>query len=265
MRKMLSLSVVFASACQPATSGSAVTPDDGALPLPPASTIVSLTFDDTLADQFQVGAAVAARQLRATFYVNSPRIGNAGFMTLDQLRELEAGGNEIAGHTLTHPYLTQLTVDQARHEICDDRAALVNLGFSPAAFAYPFGDENAAVRHIVVDCGYTSGRSVGGLVTGAECTSCPVANAIPPVDAELLKTNGSVNVGTTLDMLKTFVEQSEAKGGGWVPIVFHHVCVACNPNSISPDDFGAFLDWLAQRRQLGTEVRTVTGVLDHGA
>ena len=86
-------------------------------------TIVSFTFDDGEAVQYQVKDMFASRDMRATFFVNSPKIGTSGFyMTWSQIDALAADGNEIAGHTLTHANLTDpgLTEAQKRAEVCDD-------------------------------------------------------------------------------------------------------------------------------------------------
>src|SRR5512134_3833842 len=42
-----------------------------------AGTVVSLTFDDSLTSQGQVRPLLSARQMHATFYVNSARIDEA--------------------------------------------------------------------------------------------------------------------------------------------------------------------------------------------
>src|SRR5688572_22648241 len=72
------------------------------------TTVVSLTFDDTHADNFQVGALTEARGMRAVFYVNSGRVGQPGSMSLQQLQTLEAAGHEIAGHTISHARLAAI-------------------------------------------------------------------------------------------------------------------------------------------------------------
>lgn len=54
---------------------------------------------------------------------------------------------------------------------------------------------------------------------------------------------------------------AEANGGGWVPLVFHHVCDnVCDSYSITPADMAAFLDWLTPRAAQGTVVRTMAEV-----
>ncbi len=61
--------------------------------------------------------------------------------------ELAAGGgHEIGGHTLTHVDLVTVPATEARRQICDDRAALVAMGFPVTSFAYPFGSTDAVGR-----------------------------------------------------------------------------------------------------------------------
>src|SRR5207244_975829 len=51
--------------------------------------------------------------------------------------------------------------------------------------------------------------------------------------------------------------------GGWVPLIFHHVCGAgsCGLLSIQEDTFRAFVAWLAGRTGAGLAVRTVDQVI----
>lgn len=221
-----------------------------------AQTVVSLTFDDTLADQVQVGELAAARGMRVAFYVNSPRLGTSGYMTMDQVIALEQQGHEIGGHTLSHANLPTLSADEARTEICDDRDALLADGFRVTSFAYPFGADNADVQQIVEECGYNSARDVGGLVTPGSCSSCPWANPVPPANLYMVRTNDSIHQDTSLAQLEAYVTNAEQHGGGYVPIVFHHVCDGCNPDSITAENLAMFLDWLKQRSP-STQVATV--------
>lgn len=225
------------------------------------ATVVSLTFDDTRADQYQVGALVAARQMRATFYVNSPRIGRDGYMTLEQLRTLESEGNEIAGHTLAHVHLAELDSDAARRDICDDRLALVDLGFKVTTFAYPFGNQSPAIRRMVEMCGYNAGRDSAGLAFASRCEGCPVVNTMVPDDPYLVRSVGPITSDVTLEQLQEPVLAAEQAGGGWVPIVFHRVCDGCSTNAVRPALLAEFLDWLATRQAHGVGVRTVQDVI----
>ncbi|RKH35460.1 chitin deacetylase [Corallococcus praedator] len=239
-------------------------PTTQAIVLLPGQVIVSLNFDDCLASQSQGAAILQARGMRGTFFVHSTRMGQSGRLTLAQVRALRDAGHEIGGHTLTHPHLSELPPDEQRKEICNDRVALLNAGFRVTSFAYPFGDKDATTRQIVIDCNYNSARESGGLRTATGGSSNPYAEPVPPADPYAIRTHGSVQDTTTLTALKNYVLRAEESGGGWVPIVFHHICGPCNPPqtySIAPATLTAFVEWLATRASRGTTVATMDAVI----
>ena len=145
-------------------------------------------------------------------------------MTWAQIHDLGSDGNEIAGHSLTHAHLTQLSTADLQHEICDDRTNLLNQGFSPVlSFAYPYAEYNATVEAMVSQCGYLSGRTVGGILSGNQCGSCPTAETLPPRDAFATRTPEDISSSTSLAEMETYVTQAEQNGGGWVQVVFHGI------------------------------------------
>src|SRR5262245_5273216 len=79
-------------------------------------TSVSLEFDDSFADQYQVKAMLKARGMRATFYVNSGRIGMANYMSQGEILALQLDGNEIAGHTVSHADLPTRDLEEQRRQ-----------------------------------------------------------------------------------------------------------------------------------------------------
>ena len=229
--------------------------------------MVSLTFDDGRQTQYAAREPLNAHGMRGTFYVNSGLVGatiSDYHMTWNQLHELAADGNEVGGHSLTHPHLTRISAADLRREICDDRTKLLEQGFSPvASFAYPFMEEDATVESMVKKCGYSSARWGGG-IRSPGCAGCPFAETIPPKNPLVIRTPTDINTGTTLAMMKRAVTQAEVNGGGWVVLVFHSVCNACDKLSISPDQLTAFLDWLQPRASTGTVVKTHGEVIGDG-
>ena len=222
-----------------------------AAPARAADTVVSLTFDDGRADTYVGKDILAQHGMRATLYINSGNVGTSSFyLTWPQIREFANGGNEIAGHTLTHTNLTTLTYDQAKSDVCADRQNLIAQGYSPTSFAYPFAAWNATAKQAVQDCGYASARGVGN---GTE--------TIPPRDAFVLRTPPDVQSGTSLSTIQSYVTQAENNGGGWVILVFHSICSGCSTNSITQANFTALLDWLQPRAANGTVVKTVAEVM----
>jgi peptidoglycan/xylan/chitin deacetylase (PgdA/CDA1 family) len=126
-------------------------------------TIVSLTFDDGNADQFAAAQVLKANGLVGTFYITTGWIGASGYLTRANLATMAADGNEIGGHTVTHPDLTTVSSSAATAEICNGKSTLESWGFKVTDFAYPFAAEKASVEKLVKNCGYTSARNLGDI------------------------------------------------------------------------------------------------------
>jgi peptidoglycan/xylan/chitin deacetylase (PgdA/CDA1 family) len=229
---------------------------------PSTRTIVSIEFDHGFSDQ-QATIALANRYgLKVTVFAISGRIGATGYMTAPQLSALQAAGNEIGGHTIDHPDLSMLSSSVQQQEICGDRVALQALGFDVTDFAYPYGHYNAATPGIVRSCGYQSARGTGGIESQGGCYGpCPPAESIPPQDFWVTRSTNSVLETTTLATIERYVVRAEQHGGGWVQIVFHHICDMCNLYGAEPQTAAAFFAWLAKRAKLGTHVETVRQVI----
>jgi len=61
-------------------------------------------------------------------------------MNLTELRTLQGEGWEITSHTRTHPYMNNISLNQAENEIVGSKNWIKdNLGFLPEAFVYPYG------------------------------------------------------------------------------------------------------------------------------
>jgi Bacterial Ig domain/Polysaccharide deacetylase/Chitobiase/beta-hexosaminidase C-terminal domain len=226
------------------------------------NTVVSLTFDDDRGDQYDLRSLLTSHGMDATFFVNSGTVGAFGNLTWDQLHDLAADGNEVTGHTIDHVDLTTVDATEARRQVCDDRKALFDHGFQPTNFAFPYGARNDTVKAIVRDCGYNSARRAWGLWSPANCPfNCPYAETIPPADVYAIKTSDSIQADTSLSTIESYITQAEDHGGGWVPLVFHHLCTGCDPYSITVENLTAFLDWLQARSTRGTVVKTVQQVV----
>jgi peptidoglycan/xylan/chitin deacetylase (PgdA/CDA1 family) len=88
-------------------------------------------------------------------------------MSVSQLRELQALGFEIGCHSMTHPYLPDLSDDDLRHEIVDAKMMLEQLlGSKVEHFSCPGGRSDARSVQIAKNAGF---RTVA--------TSLPRANS----------------------------------------------------------------------------------------
>jgi peptidoglycan/xylan/chitin deacetylase (PgdA/CDA1 family) len=228
----------------------------------PRPTVVTFTFDDGTADQMTAARVLRAHGLHATFYIITGAIGSPHYMTRNDLRWLASAGNEIGGHTVSHLDLLNTSVPEARRQLCAGRDILSGWGFKVTSFAYPDGAYDRATEALVRGCGYSSARIAGGL-RSTDCPGCAVTESIPPADLYAIRTTGQVDTSWTLASLEQAVIRAEQSGGGWVPLIFHHVCGGnnCGQLSIRASTFSSFVQWLALRGAQGTVVRTVHQVL----
>jgi peptidoglycan/xylan/chitin deacetylase (PgdA/CDA1 family) len=220
------------------------------------TTVVTIQFDDGNADAYLALAMLNAHSMHATFYINTGFTGDSTHMSWTQLQNLFAAGNDIGGHTLTHQDIKKLKTAAARYQVCQDRDNLLAHSLQPTAFAYPFGSFDAGSELIVKACGYNSGRGVSGVND-----TRVFAETIPPADPYATRTPPNPKQGTTLATIEGYVTAAEQNGGGWVQLVFHHICDSCDAYSITAANFNALLDWLQPRSASGTVVETTNQVI----
>ena len=238
----------------------------GASPASAATgTIVSMTFDDANADQLPAEQKLKSKGMKGTFFLVSGFIGFPGYMTLANVQSMVADGQEIAGHTISHPDLATVSIDEATRQICNDRVNWANWGIPVANFAYPFASSTTAVETAVKNCGENSARGLGDVKTRFSCPNCAVGETVPPPDPYYTKAPDQVESTWTLADLEKSVTQAEtANNGSWVQLTFHHICASttnCVAPSVSSTIFNQFVDWLATRTSKGTVVKTVGAVI----
>jgi peptidoglycan/xylan/chitin deacetylase (PgdA/CDA1 family) len=217
----------------------------------PRDMVVSLTFDDGNADNFASAAVLDQYDLHATWYIPSGLVGTSGYMSWDQLHSLQVAGHEIGGHSLGHTRLDGLPPDALRRQVCDDRLALQGRGFGAASFAYPFGAYDQAAKQMVQDCGYLSARTIGA-----------GPDSIPPIDPFELRAYPYIVSDTSFSKLQRYVSGVRQEGGGWLILIFHHVCDDCDYFAVRPEVLQRFIAWLAEEQAQGrVKVRTVGEVI----
>ena len=224
------------------------------------TTIVTLGFDDNTADQFAIDPLLQSLGMHAVFYVNSGRLDvGADYLTTSQVQTLQAHGNEIGGHTVSHPHLSQEDAAEQQRQICVDRFHLLAAGLQVSTFAYPFGDIDASSQVAAQQCGYNSARTLGGI----SCQGCDVAEAVPPAAPYRMRSVSGVTSATTAAQLTVAVQRAQATGG-WVQIAFQHLCPVgpCASNGFPLPQFETFLQWLDRQRRSGAlAISTVHDVL----
>ena len=106
----------------------------------PAKPVI-LSFDDGYEDNWRVVLPMLQeRGMKAVFYVVTNDIGQPGYMTWDNLFDLEHSGMEIGSHTANHIPLTTLTPTEQRDELRLSKLLLEWRGMKTIySFSYPNG------------------------------------------------------------------------------------------------------------------------------
>ena len=122
-----------------------------------------VTFDDGYDDSAAAIELLREHQIKSTLYVSTGRIDHARGPTLADLLSLARWPAEVelGAHTITHPHLDELALEDARREIEGSRQALQDaIGRDVLTFAYPHGMHSAAIRRLVIEAGFTSAAAV---------------------------------------------------------------------------------------------------------
>ena len=126
--------------------------------IPTTRQVVALTFDaGANADALPSILATLRREgVPATFFLT----GNFVRDFPAAARSIAAAGVRIGDHTITHPYLTQLSDTAVQHEITGGAQQIISVtGQNPAPlFRFPYGDADARTIAIANRAGYVPVR-----------------------------------------------------------------------------------------------------------
>lgn len=179
--------------------------------------IISLTCDDSYLSQFtQLKTALDQYGWGATAYTIVDRIGLAGFMNLEHLRELEqVHGWEVGGHSYTMAnhaigYGNMSAVD-VEADVKALKSWLTDKGFIGAEhMAYPLGSYSIESQAIIGKY-FATGRTI----------TSRLAETIRPSDRMRLRSISLSNT-TLLSTAKAFVDRVSSQRG-WGIITFHDI------------------------------------------
>jgi len=135
---------------------------------------VTLTFDDGYASAFKHALEPMKRHgFRAIQFLVADRIGQFNewevlqgearerLMDENQVKDWLAAGHEIGAHSLTHPYLTRISLRETKEQVFSCRKKLEDrFGVPVKHFCYPYGDWNPAVRDLVMEAGYETACTI---------------------------------------------------------------------------------------------------------
>ena len=117
---------------------------------------VCITFDDGCETDLMAAAPVLKHfGFGATFYLAAGFLSTPGYLNPDQVRELHGMGFEIGCHSMTHPYLSDLSDLELRREIVDAKLKIEQVLEHPVEhFSCPGGRYNSRALEVARRAGY---------------------------------------------------------------------------------------------------------------
>ncbi len=212
--------------------------------------IITITDDDGFTSFNQYGLPLLNQYgFKSTDYIitSDPSRGPS-YVSDAMIQNLQANGQEIGSHSITHPDLSNLSNSQLDTELGNSQAYLQNLlGVSVPNFAAPYGSYNQQVLDTAKQY-YRSFRTVN--------SGYNAKNNFDPY--QIMVQN--LHSDTTLAEFQSWVDQAKATNT-WLVLVYHQI----NPDTASgtyntyPADFNAQLNVI---KNSGIPVRTVNQALD---
>lgn len=141
--------------------------------LPAGKKVVWLTFDDSLWDFYSHAYPLLKQyQMKATNNVITgfTEYGQAGHLTIEQIKEMQAAGLSFQGHTVNHPDLEYSSFETQITELISSKAYLDSqLNQETIAIAYPGGRYSADTVALTEQAGYKLGVTTNnGLASASD-------------------------------------------------------------------------------------------------
>ena len=213
--------------------------------------VISISFDDNYQSQYDYAFPLLQEYgIVGTFYIRTDNIGKPGYMSVQQLLNLQSSGNEIGSHSHTHTPFTSLSADQIRYECNSSKQILQNYGLTATNFAYPDGLTNGTIDLIVSEY-YRSGRTA---------YIEPYLMEAPTSQFRLAGFSAETADPSALSLLKGMVDQVHSTNS-WTVIFFHNIIpnAYAEPYTTSAEDFENFLNYTVSK---GVQTLSVNQVLD---
>ena len=119
---------------------------------------VAITIDDAYLSVFEHGwPRFEKAGFPFTLFIATDPIDRnlRGYMSWDQIRELQANGITIGSQTKSHPHMHRISIEEVTEELAySNNRFLEELGLRPELFAYPYGEYSLAVVEEVKKAGF---------------------------------------------------------------------------------------------------------------
>ncbi|MEK7591584.1 MAG: polysaccharide deacetylase family protein [Patescibacteria group bacterium] len=117
------------------------------------------SWDDGYRDDLRVAQLLDVHGMTGTFYVCPVPQHEQTMLTKEETKHV-SDRHEIGAHSMTHPKLSKIPLEQAREEIGGSKAWIESVTGKPCTmFCYPYGDYNPDIASLVREEGFRGARS----------------------------------------------------------------------------------------------------------
>jgi peptidoglycan/xylan/chitin deacetylase (PgdA/CDA1 family) len=112
---------------------------------------IAVTFDDGYEDNYLEALPIMEKHgMKASVFVIVANVGQPGYLSWDEIRDMQARGMGIGSHTLSHTALPEVTIAERQREIIDSKVILEQeLGQTVEFLSYPYGKFDPATIAIL--------------------------------------------------------------------------------------------------------------------
>ena len=113
---------------------------------------ILITIDDAFSSFYEVAwPYLKEEEIPFILFVSTQTVGKNGYMTWDQIKELEKEKKVYIGnHSHSHEYLVDLKNNNFINDINTSSSIFKNkLGYNPIFFSYPFGEYSALIKEYI--------------------------------------------------------------------------------------------------------------------
>ncbi len=140
---------------------------------------VGITIDDAFLSVYKTGwPMLREARFPFTLFVATKPLdrGTGGYMSWDQLREMQNAGVTIGSQTATHLHMPHASEKQNMADLQASNARFEKeLGFVPKIIAYPYGEYSLAVGKVTREAGFEAGfgQHSGAIYKGSDFNYLP--------------------------------------------------------------------------------------------
>ncbi len=204
--------------------------------IPPCCTpesMITFCFDDGYISTYEFAYPILKEYgFVGTAFIIPSKVGEDGYMTWSQIKELYQEGWEIGSHSYTHPYLTQVSDQKLEREVFLSKVVLEREGFNVVSFASPYGDWNEHTLSVIRQY-YLLHR-----------TSWPFDLNSLPLTEEQHYTLKAVGVDEiSLDEVKQWILRAKEEKK-WLILIFHRINEDVDEYNLTLGAFREIVDYV---------------------